>query len=252
MPSRAVDWLQLLANIAQIVSLPISLLLAMKPELVAGFHINPIVLQIAFVVLLILFLMRLLAPRHSRVQVQRRQREAHKSDQPPRIDRMAVAVDAYVRVLTLAENYVEPRLQHTGQIEKGTRAMEEWRPLRVLRHTVAAGHAGVVIWGMAGAGKTMLARWLAQQIALAGDRDAWQFLQRRVVDQPSADNPRQRRVLDWRVCGLRWLGLNHWNMIYITRMSFTPNSVKGISTGRPGPAQTSFWPVLRRLYLNRM
>ena len=210
MPSKNGAWLEKLAAIAQIISLPfaiLSVLLIVYPELLKGLHLSPIIPALALVALLILFFGLAFVARWSRVQALRRQRQAHNLVQQASTDRIAVGVDEHVRGLKLEENFVEPRLQRTGKISASTSAPEEWSMIRVLRDAVLAEQAGVVLWGMAGSGKTASAKWLAHQIALSEDRETWQFLQRRAAVDTAKQNTKQRRILDWRRRGLQWLGL---------------------------------------------
>lgn len=202
------DVLQIVANVAQVLSLPIALASWIWPDFFRTGQLGPWVARIVFTglaaILLALSAFRLVA-RFRRVWKEKKARKTHNEQQRERARWMGLGLAADCEKLEVNKYFVEPSLT-LGAFEREPSG-EEWRPRAVLRHAVDRQQDGVVIWGMAGSGKSALARWLAWEIAAPKAPLAWRFLERSVPVEDDRINPGLKHLIGVWARLMAWLGL---------------------------------------------
>ncbi len=204
------DLLQIVANIAQVLSLPIALASWIWPSFFADRKLSPCVVRIVFtglvVALFVLPVIKLIASQFQRVRKEKRDRAFHNKRQRDLARWMGLGLASDCVKLAIDKYFVEPSLRLRSS-EEPEPSGEGWAPRAVLRHAVDHQQDGVLVWGMAGSGKSALAQWLAWEIAAPRAPMAWRFLERSVPVEDDRINPRLKGLIEIWARFMTWLGL---------------------------------------------
>ncbi len=189
----------------------LSLALVLLALLIVGGRTWPsIAARLAVAGLTLLLVLLLLRTERRHITWLRRPRQVHNETQWKRTSEITVGSSTDGRALEMDDIFVEPRLRNTARLDSDACDEPERTPRGVLRHAwdKDSRQIGVVVWGMAGSGKSVLAKWLVHEIARGDRPERWLFLQRRMKQDLSKLSPWGRRAYDRRSRLLRCLGIS--------------------------------------------